>query len=74
MGLFGPRGMPPTVIKTWDDALKTMMNDPKFQASMTKLNFVIDMTTGADKLDKLLKEEVARYSRFTPEELGWRKK
>jgi tripartite-type tricarboxylate transporter receptor subunit TctC len=74
MGLFGPRGMPPTVVKTWDDALKTMMKDPKFQASMTKLNFVIDMTTGADKLDKLLKEEVARYSRFTSEELGWGKK
>jgi len=34
----------------------------------------VTMTTGPEKLDKLLKEEYARYSKFTPEELGWKGK
>lgn len=74
MGLMGPKGMPPTVIKAWEDALNVAMNDPKFQASINKLGFIMSMTTGTDNLNKLLKEEVARYSRFTPEELGWKQR
>jgi hypothetical protein len=32
------------------------------------------MTTGKDNLSRMMKEEVVRYSRFTPEELGWKAK
>jgi tripartite-type tricarboxylate transporter receptor subunit TctC len=73
MYLMGPKGIPPTVIKAWEDALHKAMNDPKFQATLSKAGFIIEMTTGTEKLNKLLKEVVATYSRFTPEELGWKK-
>ena len=73
MGLMGPKGLPPAVIRAWEDVLNSIVKDSKFQASLTKAGFIFSLTTGADKLDKLIKEEVARYSRFTPEELGWKK-
>jgi tripartite-type tricarboxylate transporter receptor subunit TctC len=73
MYLMGPKGIPPTVIESWEDALHKAMNDPKFQATYSKLGFIIEMTTGTEKLNKFLKEVVATYSRFTPEELGWKK-
>jgi hypothetical protein len=31
------------------------------------------MITGTDRLNKRLKEEMEKYSHFTPEELGWKK-
>jgi tripartite-type tricarboxylate transporter receptor subunit TctC len=74
MSLMGPKGMPPTVIRAWEDVLNTVMKDPRFLASINKLGFVINMSTGTEKLNELLKEEMVRYSRFTPEELGWKKK
>jgi tripartite-type tricarboxylate transporter receptor subunit TctC len=74
MSLVGPKGTPTTIIKAWEDALHKAMNDPKFQASLDKAAFVVEMITGTEKLNKLLKEEVARYSQFTPEELGWKQK
>jgi tripartite-type tricarboxylate transporter receptor subunit TctC len=74
MGLLGPKGMPATVIKAWEDALRTVLKDPKFQAFIAKNGFIMNMTMGTDNLNKLMKEEVARYSRFTPEELGWKKR
>jgi tripartite-type tricarboxylate transporter receptor subunit TctC len=74
MGLFAPKGTPATVLKAWEEATNAAMRDEKFQASINKLTFIVTMTTGPDKLDKLLKEEYARYSKFTPEELGWKGK
>jgi tripartite-type tricarboxylate transporter receptor subunit TctC len=73
MGLMAPKGLPPAIIKAWEDALNTMIKDPKFQAALTKAGFIFNITMGPDKLDKLIKEEVTRYSRFTPAELGWGK-
>jgi tripartite-type tricarboxylate transporter receptor subunit TctC len=74
IGLFGPKGTSVTVLKTWEDAVNATMQDAKFQAAINKLTFVVTMTTGPEKLDRMLKEEHARYSRFTPEELGWKQK
>ncbi len=74
MSLMGPKGMPPIVVKTWEDALHKVMSDPKFRESLDKAAFVIKMTTGTEELNKLLKEEVAKYSSFSPEELGWKQK
>jgi len=73
MALMGPKGLPPAAIKTWEEALDVILKDPKFTASVTKLGFNISMTTGTEKLNKRLREEVENYSRFTPEELGWKK-
>jgi len=74
MGLMGPKGLPPAAVRAWDDAVNAIMKDPKFQASINKAGFLVTMTTGTEKLNGILKEEVARYSKFTPEELGWKQK
>jgi hypothetical protein len=34
----------------------------------------MSMTTGTEKLDKMMKEERVRSSRLTPAEVGWKKK
>jgi tripartite-type tricarboxylate transporter receptor subunit TctC len=74
MALLGPKGMQPAAVRAWEDALKTVMKGPRFQGFIAKNGFIMSMTTGTEKLDKMMKEEVARYSRFTPEELGWKRK
>lgn len=73
MTLLGPKGLPPAILKTWENALETIMKDPKFQASLNKLGFTVSMITGTERLNKRLKDEVDKLSRFTPEELGWKK-
>jgi tripartite-type tricarboxylate transporter receptor subunit TctC len=73
MGLLGPKGLPPAIIKTWEDTLKTILKEPAFIASMNKLSYNINMVMGAENLSKRLKEEMDKCARFTPEELGWKK-
>jgi tripartite-type tricarboxylate transporter receptor subunit TctC len=73
MTLLGPKGLPPAVHKTWENTLEKIKKDPKFQASLDKLGFTVNMITGQERLNKRLKDEVDKYSRFTPEELGWKK-
>jgi tripartite-type tricarboxylate transporter receptor subunit TctC len=73
MTLLGPKGLPPAILKTWENTLETIMKDPKFQASLNKLGFTVSMITGTERLNKRLKEEIDKYSRFTPEELGWKR-
>jgi tripartite-type tricarboxylate transporter receptor subunit TctC len=73
MGLLGPKGLPPAIIKTWEDTLKTILKEPTFIASMNKLSYNINMVMGAENLSKRLKEEMDKCARFTPEELGWKK-
>lgn len=73
MALMGPKGLPPAIIKTWEDAIGEIVKDPNFAASMKKLNYTITMTVGREKLAKAIKEEFDKYARFTPEELGWKK-
>jgi tripartite-type tricarboxylate transporter receptor subunit TctC len=74
MGLLGPKGMSPAAVKAWEDVLKIVLKEPRFQAFIAKNGFIMTMTTGKDNLSRMMKEEVVRYSRFTPEELGWKAK
>jgi tripartite-type tricarboxylate transporter receptor subunit TctC len=73
MGLLGPKGMSPAAVKAWEDVLKIVLKEPRFQSFIAKNGFTMTMTTGKDNLSRMMKEEVVRYSRFTPEELGWKK-
>jgi tripartite-type tricarboxylate transporter receptor subunit TctC len=73
MSVLGPKGLPPAVLKTWEDTLEAILKDPNFIASYKKLGYNINMITGTEKLNKFLKDEVDKLSKFTPEELGWKK-
>lgn len=73
VGLFGPKGLPPGVTKTWEKTLGALTKDPAFVDSVRKVNLNLDIWIGAEKLNKYLKGEIEKYSRFTPEELGWKR-
>ena len=46
--------------------------EPKLRESLIAKSYNIDLRTGAGELDKLLKEEIEKYSRFSADELGWK--
>ena len=46
--------------------------EPKLRESLIAKGYNIDLRTGAGELDKLLKEEIEKYSRFSADELGWK--
>lgn len=74
IGLFGPKGLPSAITKTWDNAIVMIRKKPEFVASVNKLGYSVELLwVGSEKLINFSKEEVKRYSRFTPEELGWKK-
>ena len=73
MAILGPKGLPPAILKVWENTLEMVVKEPNFISSYKKLGYNINMMTGTDRLNKALKEEVEKYSRFTPEELGWKK-
>jgi hypothetical protein len=66
--------MRPAAVKTCEVVLKSAMRNPKFQAFITQNELIMSLTTGTEKLYEMMKEEMARYSRFTPGALGWEKK
>jgi len=61
-------------VKAWENALKAVMKNAKFQAFITQNELILSLTTRTEKLSEMMKEEMARYSRFTPRALGWKKK
>jgi len=74
MSIMGPKGLPPAVAKEWETTLGVIMKDPDFITAYKKLGFNIGMITGKERLEKRVNEEIEKYSNFTPEELGWKKK
>ena len=71
LGVLGPKGLPPEVIQAWESALRVVLKDPDRLATFKKNGHAANLTTGSE-LAAFWKEEVQRYSRFTPEELGWK--
>lgn len=41
-GLAGPKGMPPSLIKTWETAIQKVLADPEFKKSYTEDDLVAD--------------------------------
>jgi tripartite-type tricarboxylate transporter receptor subunit TctC len=46
IGLVGPKGLPPYVIKKWEEVVQLTLKDPKVIAAVEKFDFVIDYKTG----------------------------
>jgi tripartite-type tricarboxylate transporter receptor subunit TctC len=70
LAILGPKGMPREVVEVWGKALKAVANDPKRVSEFNKLGLNVDFRT--QDLSTMFKKEVEKYSRFTPEELGWK--
>jgi len=72
IGMYGPKGLPPTVLKAWEVAVMTAVKSPSVEKSFKRLGYNMNMLVGKEQLEKFDKDEVTKYSRFTPEELGWK--
>jgi hypothetical protein len=48
------------------------VEDPKLRESLKSRGYNVDLRTGTDQLNKLVKEEIDKYARFTPQDLGWK--
>jgi tripartite-type tricarboxylate transporter receptor subunit TctC len=74
LAFLAPKGMPETVMKTWTDSIRKALQEPKLRESLKAKGYNIDLRTGAAELDKLVREEIEKYSRFSADELGWKGK
>jgi tripartite-type tricarboxylate transporter receptor subunit TctC len=70
--LMGPKGLPPIVNKTWQDALKVVLKNTEVITSLNKLHYNIDLQTDTGKISEYLKREFEIFSRIA-EETGIRK-
>jgi len=69
--VLGPKGLPADVTQAWEKSLRVIGRDAEFIATCGKAGVHVDVRTGTKVLADLMKEALEKYSRFTPEELGW---
>ena len=48
------------------------MHEPKLQENLKTRGYNIDLRTETADVNRLVKEEIEKYSRFTPQDLGWK--
>ena len=70
IALLGPKGLPPAVTKGWDSAVKAILKDPEFLASLKKAGLNNYIESDPVKMRDFLNGEVKKYAQFTPEQLG----
>ena len=56
----------------WPTRLGRQCEEPKLKENLKSRGYNIDLRTAAADMNKLVKEEIDKYSRFTPEDLGWK--
>jgi len=72
LAFLAPKGTPDSVIKLLADSIRKSVQDPKVQENLKSRGYNVDLRTGAAELDKVVKEELDKYSRFSADELGWK--
>ena len=72
LSFLAPKGLPAATAKVWTDAIKKAVDDPKLRDTLKSRGYNIDLRMGTEQLNKLVKEEIDKYARFTPDELGWK--
>lgn len=59
IGLVGPKGLPPAIIKKWEEVAQLTLKDPNVIAAVEKFDFVIDYKSG-----EAYKKEIAEEYEF----------
>ncbi|MBI2997636.1 MAG: tripartite tricarboxylate transporter substrate binding protein [Deltaproteobacteria bacterium] len=70
IALLGPKGLPPAVTKAWDSAVKAILKNPEFLASLKKAGLNNHIEGDPVKMREFLTGEVKKYAQFSPEQLG----
>ena len=63
MGIVGPKGLPPEVIKKWEQVVQTTLKDPAVISAIHKFDFVPDYQTG-DQYKKEITDEFALFKKI----------
>jgi len=69
---LAPKGTPAATVKTLADAIRKAVGDPKLKENLNARGYNVDLRTATAELNKLVKEEMEKYSRFSADELGWK--
>ena len=72
LAFLAPKGTPDSVVKFLAEAIRKTLQEPKLQENLKSRGYNVDLRTGTAELNKLVKEELDKYSRFTADELGWK--
>jgi tripartite-type tricarboxylate transporter receptor subunit TctC len=72
VAFLAPKGLPDATAKILADAIRKTAEEPKLKENLKSRGYNVDLRTSAVDLNKLIKEEIDKYSRFTPEDLGWK--
>jgi len=63
MGIVGPKGLPPEVIKKWEQVVQLTLKDPAVISAIHKFDFVPDYQTG-DQYKKEVADEFALFKKI----------
>lgn len=72
VAFLAPKGPPEATAKTLAEAIRKAVEEPKLKENLKARGYNIDLRTTAADVTKLVKEEMDKYSRFTPQDLGWK--
>jgi tripartite-type tricarboxylate transporter receptor subunit TctC len=61
-GLFAPAGTPPAIVARLNEATQTLLRDPDFQATLSKLGYEPMLDYGPEKAAAFVREELARWT------------
>jgi tripartite-type tricarboxylate transporter receptor subunit TctC len=65
MGLVGPKGLPPEIVKKWDETLRLALKDPQVMKAIKDFDFVINPASG-EEFKKEIVEEFAVFKQIAP--------
>ncbi len=72
VAFLASKGVPKTSARILTEAIKKTLQEPKLQENLKSRGYNVDLRTTTADLNKLVKEEIDKYSRFTPPDLGWK--
>ena len=72
VAFLAPRGVPEATATILTEAIRKTVQEPKLQENLKSRGYNIDLRTTPADLNKLVKEEIDKYARFTPQDLGWK--
>ena len=72
VAFLAPKGLPDATAKLLADAVRKVVEEPRLKENLKSRGYNVDLRTTAADMNKLVQEEIDKYSRFTPEDLGWK--
>ncbi len=65
VGLVGPKGLPPGIIKKWEEAAQTVLKDPNVISAIQKFDFIADFKSG-EEYKRAIADDMAIFKKLLP--------